>query len=396
VYLCGFDPRFEEALLLLGPNQRRVLIVGNEGLDYAGLLPLPLEIALCQSFSLPGQDRQVAPRLTTVLQDAGVRAGQQIGLVGWKYLEPEEAVGSRQSFFAPAMLVDALRTVAGDEAVSDATPVLIHPATGLRATNEVEQIAAFEWAAAHATASVWRIVQGLRPGMTEMEAVSNMAYSGQLLSAHALFASGTGPIVGLRSPTARRIARGDGVSAAIGFWGGLGARAGLVDDDAPAFIEAAAVPYMRGVATWYQRIAVGAVGGEIFAAVTDALAAGGLRSALNPGHLTSFDEWVHSPMRPGSTERLASGMALQCDIIPTPLPNGQALNCEDPLVLADAQLRAALQTRYPEVWERIRRRQDFMRNELGIAIDDSLLPLSSIPAYLPPLWLRPNRVMTLE
>ena len=30
-FLSGYDPRFEEALLLLGPRQRRVLVVGNEG-----------------------------------------------------------------------------------------------------------------------------------------------------------------------------------------------------------------------------------------------------------------------------------------------------------------------------------------------------------------------------
>lgn len=30
-FLSGYDPRFEEALLLLGPREKRVLIVGNEG-----------------------------------------------------------------------------------------------------------------------------------------------------------------------------------------------------------------------------------------------------------------------------------------------------------------------------------------------------------------------------
>ena len=32
LFLPGFDPRFEEALLLLAPNDRRVLVVGNDGL----------------------------------------------------------------------------------------------------------------------------------------------------------------------------------------------------------------------------------------------------------------------------------------------------------------------------------------------------------------------------
>ena len=34
-FLSGYDPRFEEALLLLGPKERRVLVVGNEGEAYA-------------------------------------------------------------------------------------------------------------------------------------------------------------------------------------------------------------------------------------------------------------------------------------------------------------------------------------------------------------------------
>src|SRR3954453_10469471 len=82
-YLTGFDPRFEEAILLLGAGDRRVLLVGNEGLDYAGLLSLPMEVVLCQSLSLPGQDRGQAPRLDAVLRTAGLGSGQSLALVGW-------------------------------------------------------------------------------------------------------------------------------------------------------------------------------------------------------------------------------------------------------------------------------------------------------------------------
>jgi len=39
VFLSGFEPRFEEALLLLGPGDRRVLITGNECQSYAALAP---------------------------------------------------------------------------------------------------------------------------------------------------------------------------------------------------------------------------------------------------------------------------------------------------------------------------------------------------------------------
>ena len=63
-FLSGYDPRFEEALLLLGPRDRRVLVVGNEGEAYAPLADLPgLETVLAQSMSLMGQDRSRKPDL---------------------------------------------------------------------------------------------------------------------------------------------------------------------------------------------------------------------------------------------------------------------------------------------------------------------------------------------
>ena len=34
-YLTGYDPRFEEALLILVPDRPAVLLVGNEGVAYA-------------------------------------------------------------------------------------------------------------------------------------------------------------------------------------------------------------------------------------------------------------------------------------------------------------------------------------------------------------------------
>src|SRR5205085_6631775 len=64
MFLTGFDPRFEEALLVLGPGDRRIILAGNECIDYAPLARLPkVEIVLAQSFGLMGQDRSRAPSL---------------------------------------------------------------------------------------------------------------------------------------------------------------------------------------------------------------------------------------------------------------------------------------------------------------------------------------------
>ena len=243
--------------------------------------------------------------------------------------------------------------------------------------------------AARASAAVWRIVTGTRLGLSELEAASCMGYAGEVLTAHVMYATGDSshPVIGLRSPGGRILSRGDGVTAGVGFWGGLSARAGLIAEADEAFLKTAAA-YFGGLIAWYEAADIGATGKVIFEAVEAALARGGLRSALNPGHLTGHDEWTHTPVRPGSDDRIASGMPFQVDIIPTPMRAGWALNCEDGVVFADAALRAELKARHPAVAERIEARRRFVRDELGIAIRDSILPLSSTPLCLPPFLAR--------
>ena len=283
-FLSGFEPRFEEALLLLGPADRRILVVGNEGEGYAPVADLPgLEVVLAQSLSLMGQDRSRKPSLGGVLRDAGLRAGQKIGLVGWKYFEKAEWDGPSPGFFVPHYLVALVSKIAGGpEAVVDATPALMHPTMGLRSVIDADQIALHEWGAARASAAVWRIVEGTRLGVSELEAASVMGYAGEALTAHVMYATGdaSNSVIGMRSPDGRIVKRGDGVTTAIGYWGGLSARAGLVVDHDEDFLKMAGA-YFEGLIAWYETADIGVAGQTIFEAVTAALARGGLRSALN-------------------------------------------------------------------------------------------------------------------
>ncbi|MBY3348014.1 hypothetical protein [Rhizobium laguerreae] len=90
MFLAGFDPRFEEALLLLGPSGRKILVCGNESYHYAPRAGLQdFELVLCQTLSLMGQDRSVAPSPDAVLRDAGIAKGSKVGIIGWKYLEAD-------------------------------------------------------------------------------------------------------------------------------------------------------------------------------------------------------------------------------------------------------------------------------------------------------------------
>ena len=116
---------------------------------------------------------------------------------------------------------------------------------------------------------------------------------------------------------------------------------------------------------------------------------------LNPGHLISYDEWVHSPIELGSDVPLASGMTLQCDIIPTPIPAGTALNCEDSVVLADQALRDQIASTASRALGAHQSQPDLMQGQLGLSLRPETLPLSLANAYLPPAWLSPEMVCAL-
>ena len=116
---------------------------------------------------------------------------------------------------------------------------------------------------------------------------------------------------------------------------------------------------------------------------------------LNPGHQIHLDEWVNSPIWRDSPVELRSGMYLQVDVIPATGSPYFTTNIEDGVALADEALRAELAGRFPDVWARIEARRRFMAEGLGIELHPDVLPFSNLPAYLPPLLLRPDRAMTL-
>lgn len=393
-YLSGYDPRFEEALLILGPEKAKFLLVGMEGLDYSDDKKIEADVILYQSFGLMGQDRTLSPTLDKILLSIGINRKDTVGLCGWKYFEDNEKATEDTAFFIPAAIVDCFKKVV-DTALLDKTQVLIHPTEGLRAYNTVDQIAAYEWGASRASAAVINIMNGVKVGMSELEAVTNMNYAGEPMSAHVMFSARKDQMIGLRSPSGKKIDLGDGVTTAVSYWGGLSCRAGIMAEENEEFIEKFAKPYFKAIATWYQEVGIGVKGGDLFEKCEAVLAEGDLKPALNPGHLTSIDEWLHTPVRPNSAEAIASGMAFQCDIIPTPLPHGVGLNCEDSVVIADEALREELKEKHPNVWARIEARQTFIREEIGIDIKDEVLPLSSNPAYYNPLWLAPRKAMVL-
>ena len=204
------------------------------------------------------------------------------------------------------------------------------------------------------------------------------------------------------SPGDRPIERRDPFTTAFGIWGALNCRAGFVVEEASElpegitdYVERLVVPYFTAVAEWYEALHVGQAGGVLQAIVDRNLGDPFFGVSLNPGHQLHLDEWVNSPIFPGSTIELRSGMALQCDIIPATGTAYFTTNIEDGLALADESLRATFAGAYPEAWARIERRRRFMIETLGIDLHPDVLPFSNLAGHLPPFLLRPDRAMRI-
>ena len=226
-YLTGFDPRFEEAVLIVGTSGDPALLLGNECYGVGEGAPLPVRPVRFQDLSLPGQSRDRSQPLPEIIGDEGIGPGSRVGVIGWK------TYANRATTDAPAYLIDELRLATGASGlVENATDILINAADGLRVVNEVEQLAAFEWAACQTSHGVRNVLVGLQPGMSEREAVRLLEWNGAPLSCHLMLTAGPRARYGLLSPGDRPIERGDPFTVAFGIWGALNCRAGFVVEDA--------------------------------------------------------------------------------------------------------------------------------------------------------------------
>ncbi len=403
-FLTGFDPRFEEALLLLDTRGRRWLLVGNECMGYLPDAGLKCETVLFQEFSLLGQPRGDSRSLRAIFADFGIAQGASVGCAGWKYFEGPLVDNPSSAIEIPAYIVDLLRSLVADpEKVRNAGELFMNPLDGLRVINSADQIAQFEFASIRTSESVLSVVRALREGVAENELEKRLVCWGLPLSCHAMISFGEKVKRGLSSPSARRARLGDSFSVGFGLRGALTARAGAVargPEDLPTelreFYPRLASNYFEVVACWYEALKIGARGHDVWQTVDTARNDAAYRFAVNPGHYLHLDEWVHSPFFRGSNVLLRSGMALQMDIIPVSRGPFCYINAEDGVVLADETLRAELLSRYPACWRRIEMRRSFMREVVGMRLHEDVLPLSNTPAWLAPYILENARAFVLR
>ena len=409
MWLTGFDARFEEALLVIGPHGPPLILAGNECLPYVAVSPLhatgELRAELYQPLSLPSQPRASSRRLPDIFRDEGIGAASRVGIVGWKYLTIAEHDDPLHAVDVPAHIADTVRALAAWDAVVNATDLLIHPGYGLRAIAGPDEIAQWEYANAEASRSTWAIIDSLAPataeGWTDLDVLREARLAGLPLGCHPTFATAGTRHLGLSGPTGQPIHVGEPLGFNVCHWGANICRAGWIaagPDDLPSpardYVDAFVGPYVEAMSAWLSCLVPGTRGADVFDLVHRMLPDEVYGVTLNPGHLIAYEEWVSSPIAMGSDDELRSGMVLQSDVIPSH-PAYFSTRMEEGFVIADASLRAALAVQHPDVLRRCDARRTFMRDVLGYTVPDTVLPLADIAGIVTPFFLDPRTVVSL-
>jgi hypothetical protein len=398
-YLTNLDPRFEEALLLMDTLGNRRLLLGNECMGYTGIVPIVMDYELYQPFSLMGQDRSISRDLTTILTDFGIKKGSKIGCAYYKTVDEKR----KNLLEIPAYLADNLKEIVGKTGVlTNANGIFMDNETGLRHHNCLEELVRMEWASCRSSESIKNVVKHVAVGMREYELAAFYQSDGLPFNCHPMVSTGEKARIGLSSPSAKQVQLGDAFTSAVGIQGALTCRAGFIAENKEQLPEPTRNTfeklwrnYFETVVTWYENIGIGVKTADICQKV-DAMRDKTLFDfAVNTGHTIHLEEWTNSPFTLDSDVKLYSNMALQMDIIPLSKAAFACANMEDGVVLADAELRAEWAKRYPESWQRIVARRDFMIHQLGIQIKEEVLPMSNMPAYYAPYFLS-NRMVAVK
>lgn len=405
-WLTGYDPRFEEALVVVGFGREPLLMVGNEG---EGYLPVSasyragtLRAERFPTFSLLDQPRAGARTLEEILRDEGIGPGSVVGCAGWKYFGRAERPDAARALEIPSYLADCLRELAGAGRVWNVTELFMNPRDGFRAICSPAEIAYFEYTSVLASEGMKRMLRGMREGMSDHELAELSRYNGEPLGCHMTIVTGQTWDRGLSGPVGAPLCVGDPFAGNVCYWGANCCRSGWIarsERDLPAasrdYVAAFAGPFVAAMGAWFGELRIGVTGDRLHRAIHDLLPDDVFGITLNAGHLIHLDEWLSSPVYAGSDIPLVSGMVVQSDVIPSSVVYGST-RMEDGLVLADGSLQERLRSGCPEAYARCLERRRFMREVLGLPVNDDVLPLSNIPGVVPPFLLDPGRILRLR
>ncbi|MCL2641415.1 MAG: M24 family metallopeptidase [Phycisphaerales bacterium] len=404
-YFTGFDPRFEEAILILAKGQEPILMVGNEGLAYTtGLIHHPIQIVLYQSLSLSGQPRTNANKtsLNETFARAGISKASVVGTIGTKYYIADEVDNPTHFLDVPHFLVKALEAKNCKD-ILNVADLMTHPAHGIRTTLDIDEMAVLELAATKTSRAVYNLLTHVKPGMSEIEASAFFELDGDPMVAHPNVNFTLESVrQGVASPSNYKLKNGDPFNVGLGYRAAMVARTALYAQspaDIPAqwadIMEKIYKPYFRVVVLWYENLKIGTAGKSIIETIKrgvpeyDRLGVG-----LNPGHLIHTDEWTSSIFTESEAYPVRNGMSIQCDIIAVP-KDYPGVHIEDGVIVADAETRQRFAAKYPENWKRIQARRKWMKEYLNIRINDEVLPLSDLQGCLSPWTANPHSVLAV-
>lgn len=401
-YLTGFVPRFEEAILVLHKDGKAFLLLGNEMLKMSEHSCIPAAPIHVPYFSLPDQPMDHTEPLDSLFGKAGIQSGKRIGLVGWKGFSKK--LPSRSKIFdIPYYIVEAIKKAVNHEtSMENATDIFIHSSFGARIQNNPNEIAHYEYGQVLASNGMIRAMNAIEVGKKEIEIASYLESQGQRNNVVTICSTGQRFVNGNLYPSNQKVQLGDRLSLTVGYKGGLVSRAGYaveqkeqLPEEVQDYVERLAKPYFVAITTWLENIRVGVRGGDVYQWIENVLPQEKYGWHLNPGHLTSDEEWLSSPIYEGSEETIQSGMLIQLDIIPSMKPFS-GVSAENGVLLADSKLREEIRRDYPDLYERIQRRRRYITHHLKIVLSPDVLPLSSTVAYYRPYLLNQQAAFSFQ
>lgn len=398
-YLVGFLPRFEEALLVLLKDGSSYLILGNENIGKAQYSRIPVTPIHAPILSLPNQPMDKEVDFKEIFMQAKIAPNSRVGVVGWK-LFTSKIMNNEQLFDLPYYLLESLKQITPH--LFNCTDLFISPEFGVRTTNNVNEIAHYEFGAALASNSILKAMETLEVGISEMELGQALNNWGQRNSVVTIAAAGPRFINANLYPTDNKVKLGDKIALTVGYKGGLSSRCGYavkesgeLPKEQQDYLEKLVIPYYHATVVWLEKLHCGLSGGEIYQIIENVLPKNDFHWSLCPGHLTSDEEWLSSPIFENSPIALKSGMIMQLDIIPS-LIGYAGVSAESTVVLADFKLREKIKKEYPQMWDRIQKRIIYIKTELNIQLHEDILPLASTLGYLRPYLLDKEKALKVS
>ncbi|WP_440895075.1 Xaa-Pro aminopeptidase [Amphibacillus sp. Q70] len=337
--------------------------------------------------------------LESYLKEAKIDTSLKIGLVDWKLLSDtfdDFNIGSA----IPSFIVNAIENIFDKEKVLNATSLYLHPQEGVRTTNNTEEILKYEYGASLASDAILDGLSSLREGVSELEIGDKLNLNGQYQSVVTISAFGQRFTDAYLYPKKSKLSQGDKVALTVAYKGGLSSRSGYavsneeeLEEIDPGYLEKVVIPYIEAYKWWLENIKLDAVGGEFYNEFDKFYPADINGWDLCPGHLVSDEEWLSSPFYKDSTDTVKSGNIFQVDFIPN-VPNHNGVSAESTIAICSEELRQEIQNKYPEFWERIKQRKEYLRVELGLSLSEEIIPLASTLGYYQPFMLNNNYSMT--